>query len=167
MKISSTIKFAIPAVVGILTLGLVTPAAFASTTVTTTFVVTATVPSSCVISATALGFGSYTGVLAQSTSTVIVQCTNTTPYTVGLNQGTGANATVANRLMTGPNAATLGYSLFSDTLYSVNWNYTGAGTVGGTGNGAQQKLTVYGQIPAGQYVAPGSYSDTITASVTY
>jgi len=27
--------------------------------------------------------------------------------------------------------------------------------------------TVYGQVAAGQYVAPGSYTDTITATVTY
>jgi spore coat protein U-like protein len=26
---------------------------------------------------------------------------------------------------------------------------------------------VYGRIPVGQYVAPGSYSNTITVTVTY
>jgi spore coat protein U-like protein len=39
--------------------------------------------------------------------------------------------------------------------------------VTGTGNGAIQALTVYGQTPAGQYVSPGSYTDTITATITY
>jgi spore coat protein U-like protein len=43
----------------------------------------------------------------------------------------------------------------------------GTDTVPLTGNGAAQVETVYGQIPAGQFVAPGSYSDTITATVTY
>jgi len=28
-------------------------------------------------------------------------------------------------------------------------------------------LTVYGQIPGGQFVTPGAYVDTITATVTY
>jgi spore coat protein U-like protein len=40
-------------------------------------------------------------------------------------------------------------------------------TVAGTGNGAAQAITVYGQAAAGQYVAPGSYADTITATITY
>jgi spore coat protein U-like protein len=39
--------------------------------------------------------------------------------------------------------------------------------VSGTGNGNAQTLTVYGQLPAGQYVTPGAYADTITATITY
>jgi spore coat protein U-like protein len=51
---------------------------------------------------------------------------------------------------------------------STNWgNTVGTDTVAGTGNGAAQALTVYGQIAAGLYVTPGSYTDTITATVTY
>jgi spore coat protein U-like protein len=69
--------------------------------------------------------------------------------------------------MAGPGGATLAYGLFTDSGFSKNWNATGAGTQAGTGNGAPQQLTVYGQIPAGQFVSPGAYADTITASVTY
>jgi spore coat protein U-like protein len=70
--------------------------------------------------------------------------------------------------MTGPGSALLGYSLFSDSARTVNWGQTvGTDTVTGTGNGTAQALTVYGDVPAGQYLAPGSYSDTITATVTY
>ena len=32
---------------------------------------------------------------------------------------------------------------------------------------AAQAITVYGQATAGQFVAPGAYTDTITATVTY
>jgi len=35
------------------------------------------------------------------------------------------------------------------------------------GNGASQPITIYGQIPAGEYVTPGAYTDTITVTVTY
>ncbi len=138
------------------------------TTVTAPFSVTATIVKSCTVSATNLAFGNYTGAVKNSTSTVSVTCTNTTPYTVGLNAGTATGATVTNRSMTGPASALLHYSLFSNSGRTTNWGNTSATHwVSGTGNGIAQPLTVYGQIPAAQYVTPGSYSDTITVSVAY
>jgi spore coat protein U-like protein len=151
-----------------LALGLASRPAVAATTATTTFAVTATVQATCLVSATAMAFGTYTGVLANSTSTVSVTCTNTTPYNVGLSAGLATGATVTARKMTGPAAALLGYALFSDAARSVNWGQTiGTDTVTGIGNGSAQALTVYGQTAAAQYVAPGAYADTITATVTY
>jgi spore coat protein U-like protein len=125
------------------------------------------VQSTCIIAATPLTFGTYTGAVSNSTSTVTVTCTNTTPYTVGLNPGSASGATVTTRQMTGPGSALLNYALFSDSLRSVNWGNTTGSWVSGTGSGAAQALTVYGQVAAGQYVAPGAYTDTITATVTY
>jgi spore coat protein U-like protein len=65
-------------------------------------------------------------------------------------------------------SALLNYGLFTNSGHTTNWGDTSATNwVSGTGNGAVQPITVYGQIPATQYVAPGSYTDTITVSVTY
>jgi spore coat protein U-like protein len=137
-------------------------------TATTTFSVTATVAATCTVTATNLAFGSYTGVPVNATSTVSVTCTNTTPYNVGLDAGTSPGATVTTRKMTGPGGATLGYALYQDSAHSINWgNTVGTNTESGTGNGSPQALTVYGQVPAGQFVSPGAYTDTITATVTY
>jgi spore coat protein U-like protein len=168
MQLSNVLKSALSAaVLGCLTLGVAPTSAFAATT-TTTFAVTATVQSTCLVSATAMAFGTYTGVAATTTSTVSVTCTNTTPYNVALNAGLATGATVSTRKMTGPLSALLSYALYSDSARSVNWGQTiGTDTVAGTGNGSAQAITVYGQIPAGQYVAPGAYTDTITATVTY
>jgi spore coat protein U-like protein len=70
--------------------------------------------------------------------------------------------------MTGPGAALLGYALFSDSAHTLNWGQMiGTDTVTGTGNGSAQALTVYGQLAASQYVTPGAYKDTLTATVTY
>jgi spore coat protein U-like protein len=70
--------------------------------------------------------------------------------------------------MTGPASALLNYAMFSNSTRTTNWGQTvGTDTVTGTGNGAAQALTVYGQVTAGQFVAPGAYTDTITATVTY
>jgi spore coat protein U-like protein len=137
-------------------------------TVTTSFGVTATVQANCLVSATNLAFGTYTGAAATSTSAVSVTCTNSTAYNVGLSSGLATGATVTTRQMTGPGSALLGYALFSDAGRTVNWGQTiGTDTVTGTGNGSAQSITVYGQATAGQFVTPGAYTDTITATVTY
>jgi spore coat protein U-like protein len=137
-------------------------------TATTHFTVTVTIAKDCSVSATNLAFGTYTRTLVQSTSTISVTCTNMTPYNVGLNAGLATGATVTNRSMTGPASALLKYQLFSDPGYTTNWgNTVGTDTVAGTGNGGAQTLTVYGQIPAAQFTAQGTYTDTIIVTVTY
>ncbi|MCL4525890.1 MAG: spore coat U domain-containing protein [Gammaproteobacteria bacterium] len=154
-------------VLSTLMLGLLSDQPQASTA-TATFTVSATVAATCTISATNLAFGTYNGALTNANSTVTVTCTNTTPYNVGLNAGTATAATVSTRAMTGPSSATLSYGLFQNASYTTNWGDTiGTDTETGTGNGSAQALTVYGQIPAGQYPAPGAYTDTITATITY
>ncbi len=137
-------------------------------TVSTTFAVTATVQATCIVSASAMGFGTYIPTAAStSSSTITVTCTNNTPYNVGLNAGTTTGSTVTNRLMAGTGSTTLSYQLTQDGAHATNWGNSTGSWVGGTGSGSSQTLTVYGQVAAGQYVAPGSYSDTITATVNY
>jgi spore coat protein U-like protein len=136
-------------------------------TATSTFAVTATVQATCLISATTLAFGTYTGVAATGNSTITVTCTNTSPYNVGLSAGLATGATVTTRKMqNGVNL--LAYGLFRDAAFTQNWGITiGTDTQAGTGNGAAQAITVFGQLPANQFVTPGAYSDTITATITF
>jgi spore coat protein U-like protein len=137
-------------------------------TATTDFTVTATIAKACSVSATNLAFGTYTRALVKSTSTISVNCTNLTPYNVGLSAGLATGATVTNRSMAGPASALLKYQLFSNSGYTTNWgNTVGTDTLAGTGNGGTQSLTVYGQIPAGEFTAQGNYTDTIVVTVTY
>ena len=168
MKLANAAKYALlVTTLGALVAGLL-PTTADATTATTTFGVSATVQATCLVSATALSFGTYTGVVANATSTVSVTCTNTTTYNVSLNPGTASGATVTTRQMTGPSSSLLNYALYSNSGMTTNWGQTiGTDTVTGTGNGSAQGITVYGQVAAGQYVKPGSYSDTITATVTY
>jgi spore coat protein U-like protein len=144
-------------------------AAFAATA-TTTMTVQVTITASCTInSAATLNFGTQ-GVLATNvdqTSTLQVTCTNTTPYNIGLNAGTGSGATVATRKLTS-GANTVNYTLYSNSGRTTVWgNTVSTDTVAGTGNGAAQSYTVYGRIPAQTTPAPGAYTDTITVTVTY
>ena len=163
MKLSNAMKSAVPAaILGILALG-IAPMAGAASPATASMTVSATVAATCIVSATAMAFGSYTGVVLPATSTITVQCTNTTPYTLGLSAGGSTGATVTNRSMTGPGSALLGYGLYTDSGHGTN--FATLASVNGTG--APVATTVYGQVAASQYVAPGSYTDTILATVTY
>jgi len=144
--------------------------ALSAATSTTTMTVQMTITATCTVnSAATLNFGTV-GVLASNTdqtSTIQVTCTNTTPYNIGLDVGTGSGATVAVRKLTS-GGATVNYSLYSDTGRATVWgNTVSTDTVAGTGNGSAQSFTVYGRIPAQTTPAPGTYTDTITVTVTY
>jgi spore coat protein U-like protein len=141
----------------------VTPA-----TSTTTFSVTAQVSTTCFITASNLNFGAYAGVQLDGTTTLAATCSNTTPYNIGLNAGTATAATVSTRKMAGPGGQLLAYSLFQDSAHTTNWgNTAGTDTVASIGTGAVQDFTVFGRIPASQFVSAGSYSDTITVTLTF
>ena len=129
--------------------------------------VSATVQATCSINASPLPFGTYTSDELDGSTTLAVSCTNTTDYDVGLDAGTGPDATVDVRKMANGRQL-LDYTLYSDSGRTAVWGGTsGRDTVSGTGTGSEQTLTVYGRIPSGQLPTPGSYTDTITATITY
>jgi spore coat protein U-like protein len=129
--------------------------------------VSATVQATCSITASPLAFGTYSSAQLDATTTLAVNCTNTTSYNVGLDIGSGSGATVAQRKMAN-GSQTLNYTVYSDIGRATLWGPTvGTNTVAGTGSGSVQILNVYGRIAAGQAPTPGSYADTLTATVTY
>jgi spore coat protein U-like protein len=131
----------------------------------------------CVINSTAtLNFGSP-GVLGGSggttntdqTTTLAVQCTNTTPYDIGLDQGTTTGALVSQRLLLNSvTNETINYNLFTDAPRSVIWgNTVSTNTVHATGTGASVIYTIYGRVPPQTTPTPGNYTDTVTVTITY
>lgn len=140
-------------------------------TATASFNVTLEIQAECLVnSATDLDFGVH-GVLATNvdvTSTLTVQCTNTTLYTIALDVGTGVGASVAARRMTGPSLQTVAYALYRDASHLQLWGTTtGVNRQPGTGNGAAQAYTVYGRIPPQTTPGTGNYADIITATIEY
>lgn len=104
----------------------------------------------------------------EASSAIAVQCTNGTDYDIGLNAGQGSGATVAARLMTGPNSETVTYSLYTDAGHADVWGDTiGTDTLAGTGTGAEQTYPVYGQVPVQETPTAGTYADVITVTLTY
>jgi spore coat protein U-like protein len=156
--------------IGILATACLLGSAQATTTTTSTFQVSVTLAATCTInSASALTFPN-SGVLATNvdqSSTIQVTCTTSTPYTIGLDAGTGTGATVAVRKLTG-GGSTVNYTLYSDSSHTTVWGNTPpTDTVAGTGNGTSQSFTVFGRIPPQTTPAPGTYTDTITVTVSY
>jgi spore coat protein U-like protein len=138
------------------------------TTATATFTVTAVVPTFCTISASALNFGNYSGSLIDASSAVTVNCTNLTLFNIGLSAGTATGATVTTRRMTSPALGTLNYTLFRDGARTQNWgNTVGVDTLISQANGTAQQYGVFGRLPAGQSATVATYTDTITATITY
>ena len=156
--------------VACLTLGALTTWGHAAST-TTTFAVSTTISGVCVVStaSTGLSFGAYDPTSGSDTlgsTTFKVECSSGLPYTIGLSAG-GSSSDTARTMSSGANR--LNYGLYSDSGRTTNW---GASTGALAGNGAglttENTVTVYGKIPKNQYgPGIGSYSDSITATVTY
>jgi spore coat protein U-like protein len=149
----------------------ITPGAALAQTQSTTMSVTATVTANCTVSTGAVAFGSVNtlGGNHDATGSVTVNCTNGAAWSAAANQGSGTGATLSNRRMTF-GANTLTYRLFTDAGRTSIWGdgSTGTAAVTGTGNGAAQVFTVYGRVPSGQTSVPaGSYSDTVSVTITY
>ncbi|KQR78651.1 spore coat protein U [Burkholderia sp. Leaf177] len=149
-------------------------AVYTNGTATATFTVSLTLQANCTIAATPLNFGTN-GVLAAAINqqtTLAVTCTNTTPYNVGLDGGNVSGSTVAARLLagtaTGNTATTVGFQLYQDAGRTTLWGNTqGTNTVAGTGTGAAQSISVYGQVPAQATPRPDLYQTTVTATVYF
>lgn len=150
-------------------------ATYTNGTATATFTVTLTLQANCAITASALNFGT-TGLLTTAvngTSAVTVNCTNTTPYNVGLDGGTVTGSTVTARLLagtaTGNTGTTIPFQLYQDAAHTTVWGNTqGTNTVAGTGSGGAQPITVYGQVPTATTTPrPDVYQTTVTATVYF
>lgn len=130
--------------------------------------VSASVSSVCSVDASPLAFGEVAlSGATPGTADIAVNCTGGGAYTVGLGNGLH-NVAAARFLQSGSN--TLAYDLFKEIGHTTRWGDAGAGLVSGTGSGAEQTLTVYGQITTGQTLVSGNgtpYTDTILVTLTY
>jgi len=125
-------------------------------------------PATCTVTTSGLNFGNYNVFSSTEddvTATIGVNCTKRQSYTISLSTGSG---TFASRKMKGT-VGTLAYNLFLNATHVTIWGdgTSGTSTFSGTGTGAKVNTTVYGKVAAGQNVRMGTYSDSITITVTY
>ena len=160
-------------------------------TATSDVTVTATVPQTCTISTTNVAFGTYDPVTTNSltgadiTTTggangaVSVKCTKSSAG-VTVDLGAGSNLADPDRQMAS-GAERLKYQLFKASTEApaaacASANIWGSGITGGatltpsapnwTASTARV-FNICGYVAKGQDVAPGAYTDTVVATVTY
>lgn len=131
---------------------------------------------SCTVSATAVGFGTYTPFNpspVDSSGTVTVNCLGVLGGTFTVKLNTGGSGTYSPRRMY-KGTDTLNYNLYTDSGRSTIWGDGTGGSSFQTVNcglaclGADNNFTTYGRIPGSQNTTvPGSYSDTITVTVEW
>lgn len=136
---------------------------------TTSMMVTATVVSSCSVSAGTMAFPNYTGSLVTQNTTITANCSTITTPTITLDGGI-SGSTTNTRYMT--NGATppsqLNYTLWQNASGTSNpWIGTASQSMGQTNTSGVATITVYGVIPANQIVPPGGYSDTVNVTMTF
>jgi spore coat protein U-like protein len=127
---------------------------------------------------TPIGFGNYNpfdSAAIDTTGTVNVTCTALIAgllvnYTVALDAG--LYGTFTTRKM-GNGGNRLNYNVYTDSARTTIWGNGTGGTATNSGfctivlGSCSQNFTGYGRLPALQNAAVGSYSDTITVTVTY
>lgn len=133
------------------------------------FNVSGKVVKKCSLTVSPLNFGTNPGLLnaaVNASTTLGVQCSRTTPYSValgaGLNSGNDVNA---RKMVLAGNS--LGYQLYRDAARTQVWGMVATDRVNGTGTGLVQSLTVYGRVPAQSTPPAGTYEDTVVVTVTY
>ena len=134
--------------------------------------VTATVTANCTVSTTALAFGNVNtinGSNVDGAGALSIVCTNGTGWTAAADVGSGSGASFSSRRMEA-GSDQLSYNLFTDAGFANVWGDGSASTstIGGTGSGSAQAVTIYGRVGSGQTTVPvGSYADTVAVTVTY
>jgi spore coat protein U-like protein len=138
---------------------------------TLSFTVSVTLQASCIVSATSISFGSVALLASNNdtTGTVSVTCTSSTPYKISLGYGNGVGAGAGSgRYMAATGGYQVNYNLYQDSGRSTNWgNNLGVDTVASTGTGADQDFTVYARVPPQTVPAVGYYTDTVVVTVNF
>lgn len=126
---------------------------------------------------TAVAFGNYNPISATATTTtgtIAVTCsasvTFSAAYVISMNAGNSGSFTTRYMALS---SVHLNYNLYTTAANASVWGDGTAGTstvsdsYTSTGLSATKDYTVYGLLPALQTVGVGSYTDTVTVTVTY
>lgn len=137
------------------------------------FIATAQVGADCTLSIPDVSFGTVTRLTSpiETSTTAVVTCTSGAPWTLSLNAGSTPGNTYASRRMSlgGSGPGVVEYQIYRDPGPANVWGNGAMGTVTqtGTGTGTTQGIPIYLQVPAQPPRAEGTYSDRVTATLTF
>jgi len=146
-------------------IALAAPSALAASS-TGTLTVQATVTNSCTIGNATLAFASYTQAAGgAASSTIGVNCSLLTPYTLSMDNGQNYDSVASKRRMKATVSST-------DYFIPYTTSITGALSVLGVatplvGTGVNVPLPVVGTADAGANVPAATYTDSVTVSVNF
>lgn len=132
--------------------------------------VVASAPSGCsmeITSASNMDFGTANTLRRDvlSSSAIQLECPSNTQWQLGLNNG--LNSLGSTRRMRNQSNY-VQYELYQDSARGKRWgNTANSDTYTGSGGSATIVVPVYGKVPAQNEVPAGSYSDTITVTLSY
>ena len=142
-------------------------------TATSSLTVQVTIVNSCTVTTPLLNFGAaVSSLIAAVNASVVgnVTCTGTSPVTVSFSTGSGTY--VLRKMLNGAPFVT--YNLYKDAGRTIVLGDASGATQtialtpsGGNVVAANDQFTIFGQTTAGQAVANGTYTDTVTATVTF
>jgi len=134
----------------------------------------------CTVSTNAVDFGSYNVLLAGATDTVssvTVDCDETPPPYVTISIGPSSNSGGFDprQMKLSGGSEFINYNLYTDSGRTRIWGDGSGNTFTMTKKVFRAKknkrvpwiATVYGRIPPGQDVSPGSYSETLTVTIVW
>ena len=128
----------------------------------------------CATSTGNVAMGNYTGAqLLSSSGGEGIYCTNGTSARVtfdqGTNAGTGSTCVAPLRRMKSASGNFMNYNLYTNASLGTVWGCDATQGVSATGQGILVKAATNPtvMVPAGQDLPAGSYSDTITMTVSY
>lgn len=146
----------------------------AATLIPAGFGVSTAVTSTCTFGAVGnLAFAPYTSnqmTNDDATTQVGATCSNGTPYQIALDDGANWGAGFpGTRALANGTGGFLSYFLMMNSVVGAQWgnNIHNGGVYNGVGNNAGQLITVAGRIQFGQPAAPGNYTDSVVATLSY
>ena len=131
---------------------------------------------SCTASTSGLSFGGYdpgSNSPNDTSGTVTLNCTGVVSLlgTIDIAASSGASGNEAARQLA-QGSDRLGYNIYPDSSRTSIWGTgaNGTSTMTATLNGLlvfSQSVTVYGRIPAHQWVRSGPYADSVIVTIIY
>jgi len=129
----------------------------------------------CTVSTAPVDFGSYNVLLSAATDTessITVDCNETPPpdVTISIGPSTNSGGFDPRQMKLSGGNEFINYNLYTDSGRTQIWG-DGTGSTFTLTNKVFKKATwiatVYGRIPSGQNILPGSYNETLTVTIVW